>query len=65
MYLLYVDESGVTNPHPSQTSHYVTIGLAVHVGTWVCAHSPCALTEARLPSIVNSEADRTHCTRYP
>lgn len=34
MYLLYVDESGVTNPHPSQTSHYVTIGLAVHVGTW-------------------------------
>jgi hypothetical protein len=34
MYLLYVDESGVANPHPSQTSHYVTIGLAVHVGTW-------------------------------
>jgi hypothetical protein len=34
MYLLYVDESGVTNPHPSQTSHYVMIGLAVHVGTW-------------------------------
>ncbi len=34
MYLLYVDESGVPNPHPSQTSHYVTMGLAVHVGTW-------------------------------
>lgn len=34
MYLLYVDESGVPNPHPSQTSHYVMIGLAVHVGTW-------------------------------
>lgn len=34
MYLLYVDESGVANPHPSQTSHYVLIGLAVHVGTW-------------------------------
>jgi len=34
MYLLYVDESGVTNPHPSQTSHYVMIGLAVHVRTW-------------------------------
>jgi len=34
MYLLYVDESGVTNPHPSQTSHYVMLGLAVHVGTW-------------------------------
>lgn len=34
MFLLYVDESGVTNPHPSQTSHYVMIGLAVHVGTW-------------------------------
>ncbi|HEV7786684.1 MAG TPA: DUF3800 domain-containing protein [Thermoanaerobaculia bacterium] len=34
MYLLYVDESGVTNPHLSQTSHFVMIGLAVHVGTW-------------------------------
>lgn len=34
MYLLYVDESGVTNPHPSQTSHFVMIGFAVHVGTW-------------------------------
>lgn len=34
MYLLYVDESGVTNPHVSQTSHYVLLGLAVHVGTW-------------------------------
>jgi len=34
MYLLYVDESGVTNPHASQTSHYVLFGLAVHVGTW-------------------------------
>lgn len=34
MFLLYVDESGVANPHPSQTSHYVLIGLAVHVGTW-------------------------------
>jgi hypothetical protein len=34
MYLLYVDESGVTNPHPSQTSHYVMMGMAVHVGTW-------------------------------
>jgi Protein of unknown function (DUF3800) len=34
MYLLYVDESGVTNPDSSQTSHYVLIGLAVHVGTW-------------------------------
>lgn len=34
VYLLYVDESGVTNPHSSQTSHYVLLGLAVHVGTW-------------------------------
>jgi len=34
MYLLYVDESGVTNPDVSQTSHYVLLGLAVHVGTW-------------------------------
>jgi hypothetical protein len=34
MYLLYVDESGVANPHVSQTSHYVLFGLAVHVGTW-------------------------------
>jgi len=34
MFLLYIDESGVTNRHPSQTSHYVMIGMAVHVGTW-------------------------------
>jgi hypothetical protein len=34
VYLLYVDESGVTNPHSSQTSHFVLLGLAVHVGTW-------------------------------
>ncbi|HSK78064.1 MAG TPA: DUF3800 domain-containing protein [Thermoanaerobaculia bacterium] len=34
MYLLYVDESGVADPSPSQTSHYVALGLAVHVGTW-------------------------------
>ena len=34
MFLLYIDESGVPNTHPSQTSHYVMIGMAVHVGTW-------------------------------
>jgi hypothetical protein len=34
MYLLYVDESGVTNPHPSQCRHFVMMGIAVHVGTW-------------------------------
>lgn len=34
MYLLYMDESGVTDRHPSQTSHYVMMGMAVHVGTW-------------------------------
>lgn len=34
MFLLYIDESGVINRHPSQTSHYVMIGMAVHVGTW-------------------------------
>jgi hypothetical protein len=34
MYVLYVDESGVTNAHPSQTSHFVMLGLGVHVGTW-------------------------------
>lgn len=34
MYLLYLDESGVTDPRPNQTSHYVMLGAAVHVGTW-------------------------------
>jgi hypothetical protein len=34
MFLLYMDESGVTQRHPTQTSHYVMIGMAVHVGTW-------------------------------
>ena len=34
MYLLYLDESGVPEAHPTQTSHYVLLGMAVHVGTW-------------------------------
>jgi len=34
MFLLYIDESGVTERHPSQTSHFVMLGMAVHVGTW-------------------------------
>lgn len=34
MYLLYLDESGVPERHPSQTSHYVLLGMAVHEGTW-------------------------------
>src|SRR4051794_29086484 len=34
MYLLYVAEPGVTNPHPSQTSHYAMPGPAVPVGAW-------------------------------
>lgn len=34
MYILYLDESGVAESHPSQTSHYVLLGMAVHVGTW-------------------------------
>lgn len=34
MYLLYLDESGVPERHPSQTSHYVLLGLAVYEGTW-------------------------------
>ena len=34
MYILYLDESGVPNPHFSQTSHYVLLGMAVHVDTW-------------------------------
>lgn len=34
MYILYLDESGVPERHPSQTSHYVFLGLAVHEGTW-------------------------------
>lgn len=34
MWLLYLDESGVPEPHPSQTSHYVQLGLAVHESAW-------------------------------
>lgn len=34
MFLLYLDESGVPEPHPDQTSHYVVVGIAVHEGTW-------------------------------
>lgn len=34
MYLQYMDESGVTDRHPSQTTHYVMMGMAVHEGTW-------------------------------
>lgn len=34
MYFLYLDESGVPQTHPSQTSHYVLLGAAVHEGTW-------------------------------
>lgn len=34
MWLLYLDESGVPERHPSQTSHYIQLGLAVHEGTW-------------------------------
>jgi len=34
MHLLYLDESGVPEPHPTQTSHYVLLGLSVFEGTW-------------------------------
>ena len=34
MYILYLDESGVPEAHPSQTSHYVFLGMAVHESTW-------------------------------
>jgi hypothetical protein len=34
MFILYLDESGVPQNHPSQTSHYVFLGVAVHEGTW-------------------------------
>ena len=34
MFILYLDESGVPQNHPSQTSHYVFLGVAVHEGAW-------------------------------
>lgn len=34
MFLLYIDESGVAERDASQTSHFVMVGMAVHVGTW-------------------------------
>ncbi len=34
MYILYLDESGVPQPHPSQTSHYIFLGTAVYIGSW-------------------------------
>ena len=35
LYVLYVDESGVSVRHPSQTSHYALAGVAVDASTWV------------------------------
>ncbi|MDY7095633.1 MAG: DUF3800 domain-containing protein [Acidobacteriota bacterium] len=34
MYLLYLDASGVPERNQPANSHYVLVGLAVHVGTW-------------------------------
>jgi Protein of unknown function (DUF3800) len=34
MHLLYLDESGVPESHPTQSSHYVLLGMSVFVGTW-------------------------------
>lgn len=34
MYVLYVDESGVPERHPSQTSHYALAGIAIPARTW-------------------------------
>ena len=34
MFILYLDESGVPQKHPSQTSHYIFLGVAIHEGTW-------------------------------
>lgn len=39
MYILYLDESGVPQDHPSQTSHYIFLGMAVHEGTWFALDS--------------------------
>lgn len=39
MYLLYLDESGVPETHPSQTSHYILFGLSVYEGTWFALDS--------------------------
>jgi hypothetical protein len=35
LYVLYVDESGVSARHPGQTSHYALAGVAVNASTWV------------------------------
>lgn len=34
MYILYLDASGVPERNQPANSHYVLLGLAVHVGTW-------------------------------
>lgn len=34
LYVLYVDESGVPERHPSQTSHYALAGVAIPAATW-------------------------------
>lgn len=34
VYILYLDESGVPEKHPSQTSHYILLGAAIYEGTW-------------------------------
>ena len=34
LYVLYVDESGVPERHPSQTSHYALAGVAIPAASW-------------------------------
>jgi hypothetical protein len=36
--ILYLDESGVTNNHPAQTTHYVLAGVAILASDWARRH---------------------------
>ncbi len=47
MYLLYLDESGVPETHPSQTTHYVLLGMAVYEGTWFALEKRLAAVRRR------------------
>lgn len=60
MFLLYIDESGVTERHPSQTSHYVMIGMAVHVGTWFALTQRVRLLKRRYALEGNTEPLELH-----
>lgn len=53
-YLLYVDESGVPDRHPSQTTHFALAGLAIPATRWADYHDQIETLKARY-SIVGKE----------